>query len=107
MGRDDALSMLRLWRDDGVLIRCDLKFRALAAIFWSRVVAVSDTEVRFLDEDRGELVLPLRADFTFSYGDMRAFPRFANKYRRGFVVLFPFEGDSGDADTILFAELAE
>ena len=107
MGRADALAMLTVWRDDRTLIRCELHFRALAAMFWSRVVAVTDAEVRLLDSDRGELVLPLRADFTFEYGDMRAFPELAEKYLRGFVVLFPFADNPGDADLIVFAELAD
>jgi hypothetical protein len=108
IARNEALSMLRSWGDDDVLIRCELRFRALAAVLWSRVVSVSDTEARFLDADRGELVLLLRADLTFLYGDTRSFPHLARKkYRRGFVVLLPSKDDPAHADTIVFAEFAK
>jgi hypothetical protein len=106
IGRHDALSMLRTWRNDDVLIRCELRFRTVTAVLWSRVVAVSDTEVRFLDGERGELVLTLRADFSFSQADRRSIPDLAKKYRRGFVVAFPFQDDLGEADAIAFTELA-
>jgi hypothetical protein len=71
------------------------------------VVAVSDTEVRFLDVEPGELVLTLRGDYSFSQADMRSFPYLARKYRRGFVVALPLEDDLGEGDTIVFIELAE
>jgi hypothetical protein len=105
IGRHDALSMIRAWRSDDVLIRCKLRFRTVTAVLWSRVVPVSDTEVRFLDVERGELVLTVRADFSFSHADMRSLPHLARKYRRGFVVAFPREDDLGEADAIVFIEL--
>jgi hypothetical protein len=107
ISHNDALSMLLAWRSDDALIRCELRFRTVSAILWSRVVAVSDTEVQFLNSDRGELVLTLRENYSFSQADMRSFPHLAKKYRRGFVVAFPRENDLGEADTIVFIELAE
>ena len=105
-GRDEALSIFRTWATDGVVIRCELRFRALAATFCARVRAVSDAELSLLSDDRWtELVLPLREDFTFGYGDMRTFPREGETFERILIAFFPYDGDPADSDHIAFAEL--
>jgi hypothetical protein len=103
IARHDASSMLRTWRKDDVLIRCELRFRAVTAGLWSRVVAVSDTEVRFLDGDRGELVLTLQP---FAGGHAIVPPSrqdVSPRVCRGVAA----EDDLGEADAIVFAELTE
>lgn len=107
-GRDDVLVLFRTWAEDRCLVRCELRFERLAATFRGRVVGASESQLHVLAEDKWtELVLSIRDDLEFAYGDMRDFPDEAEKFERGIIVFFPYDGDPADSDHIVLAEIKE
>lgn len=72
------------------------------------MVAVSESEIRVMSDDtRSELVLPIREDFEFGYGDMRHHPQHADEFDKILIVFFPFKDNAHKADIIVFTEIVE
>jgi hypothetical protein len=108
VGRDDALAIFRTWAEDEVLIRCELRFRTLAATFRGRVLEASDSRLHVVSDDTWtEFVLPLREDFEFAYGDLRDFPVEGEMFARILIAFFPPVGDPAESDHIAFAEFKD
>lgn len=103
IGLSEAVLILRGWVDDSALVRCELQFSTHAAGFLGRAVEASETRFRLMSDDtETELVLPIRAGFTFGYTDMRdGPPEDTAKYDGLMVVFLPYVDDPGDADRIV------
>ena len=106
VGFAEALLVLRAWATDRALVRCELRFRVLAATFDARVLSVTDQELRLLsDDERSQLTLPLRSDFTCAYGDLRTALIGGHTYESNLLLLFPYAGDPTEADAIHLAKI--
>lgn len=106
VGRDEALDMFRVWRDDGALLRCDLSFGEFAASLRVRVRTLSAERVACAsDDDLSEVVVPFVDGLSFGYGDPRDFPDEATEYERGLILFFPPRNADAGPDEIAFSEL--
>ena len=105
VGREDVLTMFRVWKSDRVLLRCDLHFGMFAACFRARVMNVSNEEIRLLSDDSfSELTLRI-LNLDFRYGDPRDFPEEEKEFVRCLVAFLPLVNRSDIQDTISFLEL--
>lgn len=105
-GREEALTVFRAWLEDRSLLRCEFRFALLAATFTARMAIVSTSELRLISDDKSsELVLPLREDLEFEYGDMRQHPQHVEEFDKMLIVFFQYLGDPAQADMIVFVEI--
>jgi hypothetical protein len=73
-----------------------------------RLSYVSDGYVALLSDDNGsELIVPLRPDFSFGYGDARLCQTQTADFVRMLVLFFPSPGGPATADAVVFAETPE
>jgi hypothetical protein len=108
IGRDDAIAMLKTWAADKALLRCETHFGSVASFFRARAREASDTRFwAVADDSEAELVLAIGPDFTFRYTDMRDSPGEEREFERLLMVFCPYEGDPGDADSFVLAEIKE
>lgn len=81
VGLGEAVDLFAKWRSESALLRCDLMFETLAAVFRARVVFVDSGMVRLLSDDTfSEMALPLSPDMEFAYGEPREFPEDARVF---------------------------
>lgn len=103
VGRSEAVDLLRKWRSESALLRCDLMFGMLAAVFRARVVFADSGMVKLLSDDTfSEMALPLSPDMEFAYGEPRDFPEDARIYESVLVLRLP-----GTDDRIAFTVITE
>jgi hypothetical protein len=106
--RSEALDVLRTWLADRAPLRCELRFADFAATLKVRLTDVSDAQIALRSDDgRSALVLPLRKDFSFGYGDARICPTETNEFVRILVLFFPSPGGPSTANAVVFAETAD
>jgi len=105
VGRSEALDIFNKWLYERTLLRCDLLFSEFAACFRGRIVSLTDDRVQVLSDDLvSELVLPLKAELNFGYGEPRSEPD--NLDFSGALIVFMAElSPTGDVDTICFLEI--
>jgi hypothetical protein len=107
-GRSEALDVFRTWLVDRALLRCELRFAGFAATLKVRLTYVSEGHLALLSDDTGsELIVPLRQDFTFGYGDARLCRSRTSEFVRMLVLFFPSPGGPATADAMVFAETTE
>jgi hypothetical protein len=103
--RSEALDVLRTWLVDRAPLRCELRFADFVATLKVRLTDVSDTQIALLSDDsRSALVLPLRKDFSFGYGDTRLCQTETSEFVRMLVLFFPNRNGATAADAVVFAE---
>lgn len=106
--RSEALDVFRTWLIDKALLRCELRLSNVVATLKVRLTDVSDTQIALLsDDNRSQMVLPLRKDFSFGYGDARLCPTATHEFVRILVLFFPSAGGPATADAVVFAETME
>ena len=105
--RAEVTALFATWLADKALVRIEFRFRAFAATFLARVTRASESELRFISDDRwAELALPLPDDIIFRYLDLRGTPK-GQKFERLIVLFYPFVSDPDESDQIAFAEVIE
>jgi hypothetical protein len=106
--RSEALDVLRTWLADRAPLRCELRFADFVATLKVRLTDVSDTQIALVSDDtRSALVLPLRKDFSFGYGDTRLCATETTEFVRMLVLFFPSRGGAAPADAVVLAETTE
>jgi hypothetical protein len=104
----EALDVFRTWLVDRALLRCELRFTNFVATLKVRLTDVSETQIALLSDDsRSALVLPLRKDLSFGYGDARLSRTETTEFVRMLVLFFPSPGGPATADAVVFAETME
>jgi hypothetical protein len=71
-GRDEALSILRKWKDEKRLMQYNLSLSVTSFRCRGTIFKVTDNEIGLVSDDNtSEVALKLFSDFTFGYGDAR------------------------------------
>jgi len=106
MGRDEALDLLRKWLAEGTLLRCNFDLLVFAATLRARVRDVAPDRLELLSDDAtSEVVLPLRPDFEFGYGEPAPRSVDAQDSVCGLVILLSPSGPGLDPDAVLLTEI--
>ena len=102
VGRSEAVDLLRKWRSEESLLRCDISLSRFAALFRVRVFLVDAVDVRLLSDDMtSEMTLRLSDDMEFEYEDPRGFPEDTAFFDSSLIMRF------GDGDFISFTVIIE
>lgn len=93
VGRSEAVDLLRKWRSEEALLRCDMSFPRFAALFRARVFLVDEVAIRLLSDDMtSEMTFRFSDDVDLEYVEPRGFPEDTAFFDSSLVMRF----DDGD-----------
>jgi hypothetical protein len=78
---DDALALLRTWRDDRTLLRCQLNAQGCVVIALVRVESIRDADIVLRSDDQEAVIaIPITTSSEWLYWDTRHVPELTREY---------------------------
>jgi hypothetical protein len=103
-GSDDALSLLRKWRDESTLLSCEVNSKRLAVALDGRVVELDDNRIRVRsDDERAEMLLDLALIACFGSADANRLPG-GESFDFGLIAFFSDPAEDPHPESVQFVE---